>query len=280
LEPDIDDIEVLRNHGPREDLARLARDLGAEVAIGQVRQREHPHLRGLGDGGRAGSGRVQRLVRALALLRRKRCLVHQDIGLARHLEHGRSRRGVAREDDLPPGARRPQDLVGADRSALGQVDGLAGLEAAEQRSFRNAQRPRGLQVEAPGPRKLGERIAVCSDAVRDPEDEDPILAAVEHVAVAKLDELDAVRELPEDPLKATKELLQPWRPVDRERELPAAQGERLQHPWKPEVVVRVVVREEDLGELDQPDARPQELPLRPLAAIHEHPLTASAHEEA
>jgi hypothetical protein len=280
LEPDVDDIEVLRNHGLREDLARLARDLGPEVAIREVRQREHPHLGGFGDGGRSGSGRVQRLVRALALLLRERRLVHQDIGLVRHLEHSRSGRGVAGEDHLPPGARRPQDLVGTDRAALGHVDGLAGLEPAEQRPFRNTQRPRGLQVEAPRPRKLRERIAVCSDAVRDPEDEDPILAAVQYVAVAKLDELDAVGELPEDPLKATEELLQAGRPVDRERELPAAQGERLQHPWKPEVVVRVVVGEEDLGELDEPDARPQELSLRPLAAVHEHPLTATAHEEA
>jgi hypothetical protein len=280
LEPDVDDIEVLRNHGLREDLPRLAGDLGPEVAIREVREREHPHLRGLGEGGGSGSGRVQRLVRALALLLRERRLVHQDIGLVRHLEHGRSGRGVAREDHLAPGARRPQDLVGADRSALGQVDGLAGLEPAEQRPFRNAQRPRGLQVEAPGPRKLRERIAVCSDSVGDPEDEDPIVAAVERVAVTKLDELDAVRQLPEDPLKATEELLQPGRPVDRERELSAAQGERLQHPRKPEVVVRVVMREEDLGELDQPDARPQELSLRPLAAVHEHTLAAAAHEEA
>jgi hypothetical protein len=106
LEPDVDDIEVLWNHRLREDLPRLACDLGPEVAVGEVRQREHPHLRGPGDGGGSGRGRVQRLVGAVALLLGEGRLVHKDVGVARHLEHGRGRRRVAREDDLPARARR------------------------------------------------------------------------------------------------------------------------------------------------------------------------------
>ena len=45
-------------------------------------------------------------------------------------------------------------------------------------------------------------------------------------------------------------------------------------------MVGVVVGEEDLGELDQPDGRAQELPLRAFAAVDQHPLAAAAEERA
>ena len=65
----------------------------------------------------------------------------------------------------------------------------------------------------------------------------------------------------------------------RERQLAAAQRERLEHPRQPEVVVGVEVREEDLVEVDEPDRRAQQLALRPLAAVEEQPLAAAADEQ-
>jgi hypothetical protein len=44
-------------------------------------------------------------------------------------------------------------------------------------------------------------------------------------------------------------------------------------------VVGVVVRQEDLGKLREADRRPEELPLRPLAAVEEDPLAPAAEKE-
>jgi len=43
-------------------------------------------------------------------------------------------------------------------------------------------------------------------------------------------------------------------------------------------VVRVKVREEDVFEVDEPDVRAEQLSLRPLAAVDEHPVSAAAKE--
>ena len=61
--------------------------------------------------------------------------------------------------------------------------------------------------------------------------------------------------------------------------LAAAKRERLQHPGQPEVVVGVVVREEDLAQLEQPDVRAHELALGPLGAVDQQPVAAAAQEE-
>jgi hypothetical protein len=45
-------------------------------------------------------------------------------------------------------------------------------------------------------------------------------------------------------------------------------------------VVSVVVREENLGELDEAHRRPEELALRALAAIEEDPVAPPADERA
>ena len=49
-------------------------------------------------------------------------------------------------------------------------------------------------------------------------------------------------------------------------------------PGRPEVVIGVEVREEDLLELDEADVAAQELSLRPLGAVEQEPVTASPHE--
>ena len=61
--------------------------------------------------------------------------------------------------------------------------------------------------------------------------------------------------------------------------LAPAQGERLQHPGQAEVVVGVVVREEDLAQLDEPDVGAQQLALGALGAVEEQPLAAAAHQQ-
>ncbi len=44
-------------------------------------------------------------------------------------------------------------------------------------------------------------------------------------------------------------------------------------------MVGVVVREEDLAQVDEPDLGPQQLPLRPLAAVDEQTLAAAPDEQ-
>ena len=69
----------------------------------------------------------------------------------------------------------------------------------------------------------------------------------------------------------------PWA-VQGQRQLAAAERERLQHPGQAEEVVGVEVRQEHLVELDQADVRAQELPLRALAAVEEQLLAAAPDE--
>jgi hypothetical protein len=52
-EADVDDIEVLRNHGLGENRARLADDLGPEIPVREVRERQQPHSGGDCELGRA-----------------------------------------------------------------------------------------------------------------------------------------------------------------------------------------------------------------------------------
>ena len=156
---------------------------------------------------------------------------------------------------LRPGRGGPRTCSGRTSPPSGSSTGLARLQAAEERPLGDSQRPRGLDVEAARPGKLDECVAVGGDAVGDLERDDAVVAAVDDVAVTELHELDRVAELPEDPLEGPEEVAQPGRPVHGERELPASERERLQHSRQTEVVVRVVVREEHLRELDQPDRR-------------------------
>ncbi len=94
----------------------------------------------------------------------------------------------------------------------------------------------------------------------------------------ELDRLQRIRQPPEDAAERGQELTEPWRPVDRERKLAASERERLEHAGKPEVVIRVVVGEEDLLELDQPDVAPQQLALSTLGAVEEQAIAAASHE--
>src|ERR687891_833304 len=273
--PDVDDIEVPGNDRLGEDLARLPRDLGPEVAVGEVREHEHPDAGGTRELGCVHGGGVRGLGRAVALLGGERRLVDEHVRLAGDVEHGPRWSRVAGEDDLAPRPRRPQHLLWRDRGPAGQLDRLAALEPAEVRSLLDAERRGGGHVEPPRARSLDEGVAVRRDPVRDLEDDHAVVAAVEAVPRPQLDELERIRELSEDPPQRAEEVDEARRAVDRERELAATKRERLQHPRQTEVVVGVEVADEHLGQLRQPHRRAQELTLRSLAAVDEDALAAA-----
>src|SRR5262249_15205059 len=103
--------------------------------------------------------------------------------------------------------------------------------------------------------------------------------ALEPRARLELAEPQLVGQLSEDAPERPEQLDQPRWAVDGQFELAPAEGKRFQHPRQAEVVVGVVVRQEDLAELDQPNGRTQHLPLRPLGAVEEQPLPAAAQEQ-
>ena len=149
-ERDLDHVEVARHDRVREKLARLAQHLRAEVARGEVRQREHAHARGRGDLRSLARGRVRRLLRALALLLAEGRLVDEQLGALREVDVRERRRGVAGDEHLPPGARRPEHLLRRHDAAVGERDRLAGLEPAALGARRDAERVGGRDVEAAG----------------------------------------------------------------------------------------------------------------------------------
>ena len=208
---------------------------------------------------RAAGGGVRGLVGALALLLGEGRLVDEQVGLVRDLEHARGRR-VAGDDDLPPGPRRAEHLLRADTSAPPGARRPPRLEAAEERpsGTPSAARPRRRSGPGRGARRRRSRSPATPWAHRRRRSGSRPGRGRRRPAARRA---RAVGELPEDPLQAAEQVHQPRRPVDRERDLAAAERERLQHPGQAEVVVGVVVGEEDLGQLDQPDGRAQKLAL-------------------
>jgi hypothetical protein len=106
-----------------------------------------------------------------------------------------------------------------------------------------------------------------------------VAVALEHVSRRQLDEPHLIGELPDDTLERIEECDETARPVDGQRQVAAAKGERLHHPRQAEHVVRVEVRQEDLLEIDEADGRAKELPLRPLCAVEQELVSAAAHEQ-
>ena len=181
---------------------------------------------------------------------------------------------------LRPGRGGPEHLVRRDDAVVLERDRLAGLQQPARRPDGHAERVRRLDVEAARPRVLDQREAERLDRVGDREGDEVVVAALEHVAGRQLHQLERVGQLAEDPPQRAEELLQAGRPVDRQRQLAAAERERLQHPGQAEVVVGVEVRDEHLAQLDEADRGAQHLPLRALAAVEQQPLAAAAQRAA
>jgi len=275
---DVDDIEVSRHDGLGEDLPRLPGDLGPEVAVREVREHEHFHARFARDLRRLGRGRMAGLLCPFLLLGGEGPVVDEHVGVGRDLEDRPARPGVAGEDDAPAGPRRPDDVRGLDTPAVIEDDCFAMLERAEERPFRNRERAGSLEVEPPRPRSFDEGVAVRRDPVAHAEDAYRVAVPLERLAGADLDQGERVGQTAEDALERGEELLEPGGSVNRERQLAAAQRKRLQHPRQAEVVVRVVVGEEDLGQLDEPDGGAKQLSLRAFATVEKQPFSTAPHE--
>ena len=204
----------------------------------------------------------------------------EQVGLVRGLTTTRGRRGVAGQHDLAARSSRAEHRVGGDHPAVASVIGSPPWSNPTLPAGRDAERVRGVDVEAAGPLVLDERVADRGDAVIDGERLDAVLAALERLPRLELDELERVREPPEERPQLREQVLQPLRPVHRERRLvPAAQRKRLQHPRQAEEVVGVEVRQEDVLEVGQADDGALQLPLRPLGAVEEQLLAAAPHQE-
>ena len=146
--------------------------------------------------------------------------------------------------------------------------------------FGHAERVGRLDVEAARPLVLDERVADGGHAVRDREDEQLVVVALERLARRAARRGRArYGSRPKMRREVVEEVAEAGRPVDRERHVAVAERERLQHPRQAEVVVAVEVREEDLAQVDEADVRAQQLSLRPLAAVEEQPVAAAADEQ-
>ena len=82
---------------------------------------------------------------------------------------------------------------------------------------------------------------------------DPVVLPCDALARPQLDEGQLVAEPSEDAPEDPEEVVEPCRSVDRQWHLAAPEREGLQHSRQAEVVVGVVVRQEDLGKLDEPN---------------------------
>ena len=223
---------------------------------------------------------MSRFVRTFALFVRERRFVDQDLRTSRRIEHGPGPPRVTGQDDFSSWSRRAEHLLRVDCPSVGERNRLATLEHSEQRSRRDPERRRSLDVELAGPRVFNQRVADRGLTVVNLEDADPVPVAVEDVTGPQLDQRVRIRELPEDALQRTKEVDEPRRPVDCEGNLATAKGERLHHPWQAEVMIGVIVRQEHLGQLDEADRRPKQLPLRALTAVEEEALAPAPEEQA
>ena len=181
---DVDDIEVPRDDRLRKNDPRLTGDLGPEIPIREVREGQHLHSRRLREPCSTGRGRVQRLVGPLLLLGGKGRLVDENVRLPCHVEHFARGTRIPGQDDLSPGPRRAQHLVGHDLRTGRQVDCLSVLQPPEERPLGNAERTRCPDVEAPGTGILGEAVAVGGHAVLDGERKYPVVVALDALARA------------------------------------------------------------------------------------------------
>src|SRR3954452_3439534 len=259
----VDRVEVARDDGAREHRARLVADLAAAVAGGDVGQREQPDVGLAGDLGRLAGGAVAGLERAVSRLLGERRLVDEHVGADRGGADHVARRGVAGDDDGAAGARRPDDLLGADAVAA-----LAALQAPEVGPERHPARRGELGVEAPGALVLDDGVAEGLQPVADVERADLVAVVAHGLAGLELDDAERIAQAPVDELHRAHELGRAGRAVDGEGRVAVAQVEGLEHAGQPEPVVGVQVGEVAGLDVGQADGA-QELALGALAAVEQ-----------
>ena len=236
--------------------------------------RESSDLGGLRCGG------VVCLAGSVGLLGEEARLVHEQVGAVRGLDDGRRRCRIPGDDDAPAGTGLAENLGGAHRAAVRQLDILPSLQPAARRAGRDTELVRLRDVKAARPLRLDERVPERGDTVVGGERLDRVVAARDRLSRLELDETDRIRQAADEGLESLEELAEATRAVDGEgRLLSAAEREGLEHARQPEEVVGVVMGEEDLLEIREPDGRALELALRAFSAVEEEPLTAPAHED-
>ena len=145
-ERDLDRVEVARDDRVREHLARLVADVAREVARGEMREREQPHL---------GGARDSAAWRAVEwpVSRARSCSSSRNVASCTSRSARWAKTSVAWQGAVSPEItiRRPRRGSPITCSGLHAVDGLAALEAAEVGAGLDPE-PRGrLGVEAAGP---------------------------------------------------------------------------------------------------------------------------------
>jgi hypothetical protein len=156
----LDEVEVARNDRMREDLARLAGEVRAEVARRDVGQRQHPHLGVVRHLCSLPGGRVEGLGCACGLVVGERRLVDEQVRPVRQRADDLRGGGVAGIDDRPPRPRGPRPA----RAGTAACRSLAGTRRTGRggpvaRRSRAAPRARAAQTSSafPGGRGSGRR---------------------------------------------------------------------------------------------------------------------------
>ena len=107
------------------------------------------------------------LAGALALVGEERRLVHEEVGSCSGVDHGRRRRGVAREHDRPAGARLAEHIAGETTRPSASVTALAALELPAFAAVGHAEARRLVDVETSGPLVLDHGVADRGDPMVD-----------------------------------------------------------------------------------------------------------------
>ena len=172
----------------------------------------------------------------VGLLGEERAVVDEQVGVDGGLEDRARRPGVAGEDDPPPA---PSGRRARRRAARplpsGSVTSSPRWSAPKSGPDGTPEPRRGLDVEAARALLLDERVADRRGAVVDLNRLDRVVAALDLLAGAELDEPVRVRELAEDPRERAEEILEPARAVHGQRRLAPAERERLHQAGQPEV---------------------------------------------
>ena len=177
-----------------------------------------------------------------------------------------------------PRARRPEDVGGPNDAAVRQCDRLTPLKCAAERAARHAERVGSGDVEPSRPLVLPQRVADRRRPVSDGEGLDAVVLEGDRLVRAELDDLERVRDPPDDHAQCAEQRARSARPEHGDRDLAPAQPERLQHAREPEHVIGVEMRQEDVLEVDEPDVGSEKLPLRPFAAVDEKAIPAAPDE--
>ena len=130
-------------------------------------------------------------------------------------------RRIAGERELATGPRFPEHLIRRDSATVGQRHGLSSLERPAFGAVRNAERLGPADVEPSGARGLDQRPAERRDAVRHGKRCEAVAVPLENVTRLELDELNLVRQLPDDALERAHQVGQSPRPVKYEGKLAA-----------------------------------------------------------